>query len=50
MYMGILLVLHTCEGDMVKRKEKPICVGVVGVGRGRSFMRAAEATGRDRED
>ncbi|MFT5366909.1 MAG: hypothetical protein ACI8V2_001859 [Candidatus Latescibacterota bacterium] len=48
MYMGILLVLHTCEGDMVKRKEKPICV--VGVGRGRSFMRAAEATDRDRED
>ena len=29
------------------RKESPIRVGVVGVGRGRAFMRAAEATGME---
>ena len=28
-------------------KDRPIRVGVVGVGRGRSFMRTASATGMD---
>ncbi|MDA0711825.1 MAG: Gfo/Idh/MocA family oxidoreductase, partial [bacterium] len=32
---------------MANKKEKPIRVGVVGVGRGRSFMRAAQATGME---
>ena len=32
---------------MARKREKPIRVGVVGVGRGRSFMRAARATGME---